>query len=104
MIAHRTPTVKTVGYGVTSLRDCEQYKSRVPQIHSGRNFLQDKLLARFLTKDSLSSTYAMQGGFRALSCSAVDETNRIGMHIPPSTIRNLTLCHSALSILLGGKR
>src|SRR6266699_7021621 len=40
------PTVSTVGYVVTSLRDFEQYKSRAPYINSGRNFLRDKLLGR----------------------------------------------------------
>jgi hypothetical protein len=40
------PTVSTVGYVVTSLRDLEQNKSRTPRNNSGRNFLLDKLLIR----------------------------------------------------------
>jgi hypothetical protein len=40
------PTISTVGYGVTSLRDFEQHKSRTPHINGGRNLLRDRLLAR----------------------------------------------------------
>jgi hypothetical protein len=32
------------------------------------------------------------------------ETIQVYMHISISSIRNLTLCHTAHSILLGGKR
>jgi hypothetical protein len=38
------PTVSTVGYAVTSLRDFEQHKGRTPHISNGRNFLGDRLL------------------------------------------------------------
>ena len=34
-----SPTVQTVGYGVTSLRDFEQHVSRKQRMHSGRNLL-----------------------------------------------------------------
>jgi len=37
------PTVSTVGYVVSSLRDFKQHKSRTPHINSGRNVLWDKL-------------------------------------------------------------
>jgi len=38
------PTVSTVGYVVTILRDFEQHKSRTRDNNGGRKFLRDKLL------------------------------------------------------------
>ena len=44
------PTVSTVGYVVTSLRDFEQHKSGTPHSNIGRNFLWDRLFAKSVTK------------------------------------------------------
>jgi hypothetical protein len=49
------PTVSTVGYVVTSLRDFEQHNRRTPDINTGRKFLRGRLLERF---DELGGKYA----------------------------------------------
>jgi hypothetical protein len=49
------PTVSTVGYVETSLRDFEQHNRRTPDINIGRKFLRGRLLERF---DELGGKYA----------------------------------------------
>ena len=49
------PTVSTVGYVVTSLRDFEQHNRGAPHINLGRKFLRGGLLERF---DQLGGKYA----------------------------------------------
>jgi hypothetical protein len=73
------PTASAVGYDVTFLRDFQQHEDRAPHIRGVRIFARDQLLAG-------------------------DNLIFINICMPTCTMRNLTLRHSAHSILLGGKR